>query len=194
MVTLQRQPDNPYDTHIPLVSAMTFGSSSGGLENRHQYQEETLDWLLENGSMSQEQYDQVTAEMEGWYATELKLKLFRNVTFIPGKYDLHGLLFYKGLLTIPEEKRKKGPFWNRKTITLPAQNFTIWLQGGVDLQGANGVTFSEADVYSGKTLVIYMLEQPLPLTWKQLEKQYKPIEEYQRGKEQYAMPKFEEIS
>ena len=129
--------------------------------------------------------------MGAWQQYEIELTRSKEIDLIPGAYNYEGFLFYKGLIRIPKEKRRVGPFWDAQTIVLPSQNFTTWLEGGAALMDSAAFTLTEAQVYSDDTLILYVLAQPLPMTWKQLEKNYKPVEEYQQGKERFITPTVE---
>ena len=190
-VILERKRETSFDDPVPLVGTITFGSDDGSLRSRDEYRLETLRKMAADGQLTQQQLDEITAAMGAWQQYEIELTRSKEIDLIPGAYNYEGFLFYKGLIRIPKEKRRVGPFWDAQTIVLPSQNFTTWLEGGAALMDSAAFTLTEAQVYSDDTLILYVLAQPLPMTWKQLEKNYKPVEEYQQGKERFITPTVE---
>ena len=112
------------------------------------------------------------------------------------------MLTYHGLVQIPEKKEKD--------YSLPAQNFTSWISGGVVFKDKDAITLTPEQVYGDNALVLYVLEQsftkpivvpptvptgyvevPYPTSWDDMLK-YKPIEDYQGyGRRDMAKPTFE---
>lgn len=192
MLMIQREQGVGELDPLPLTNMFTFGKSLENVAIQNQLQGETINQLFADGSLTQEQHDMVLQEMERETNLSFELEKYRTVEMIPGKYDVEAFLFYTGNIQIPAETRKEGGFLTRTTIHLPAMNFTTWLQGGVKFKAENALTFTPEQIYSDKPLVIYVLEQPLPYSWKTFEK-FTDLNEYQETYSNYAQPEFETL-
>ncbi len=196
-LAIQRQKEHELQDDVPLQSMLQFGGGSST-------DKETLLEQLEAQRDEIEQADpelyevmlQAIHDMEE--PSNAEFVQSQIIELIPGTYDIEGRLIYSGLIQIPEETRETGPFYARTKYTLPAQNFTSWMSGGVVLK--DGMTelnlplpgafvIHADDLYAENELVFYALEQPLPTKWDELEK-YQSIEEYQLYKNAYAKPEF----
>lgn len=177
ILTIARQQQTPYDSPVPYVGILEFG------QQERQGSREVLQRALENGTITQEEYDGAVAAMGEGSGTE-------TVDLVPGRYDITGFLSYYGLIEIPEDERCDGNLLTRRCETLPAQNFTTWNAGGVVLSDDWAVEFTPEDVYGNTTLVLYVLAQQLPESWTDMEN-VQHIEDYQTyERRQMVRPEF----
>lgn len=102
----------------------------------------------------------------------------------PGEYNIDAFLMRNEEFSIPAEKR--GGVIGIGGVTLPQTNLSSWITGGAKIN----FTITRAELESGRTLVLYVLEQPLPQDWETLEEYVTP-EEYQVGKENLIRPIWE---
>lgn len=177
LLTLQKQKDSIYDETMPLLNTHTFGKDNEQLETSSNQQRAALLQLYQNGTINQSTYDDLLGYLNQEQERTIKLSGIKTVDLVPGTYDIDLNLFYDGDLKIPEERRRiKTGLFSKKTIILPAQSFNSWLQGGLKTQ----ITLTPEQLYNDDLLVLYVLEQPLPKTWKELEN-YETIEDYQHS-------------
>jgi hypothetical protein len=114
------------------------------------------------------------------------------IDLIPGTYVINAFMIYDGILIIPEEKtslctKVLGVCVTGETeLILPEQNFSSWISGGVNIN----LTLTENDVYANNTLVIFVLEMPIPKTWSELQDS-PDIETYQEDKLAFLYPTME---
>ncbi|MBR9702848.1 hypothetical protein GOV10_02340, partial [Candidatus Woesearchaeota archaeon] len=192
MLMLQRQQAPGELDPIPVVNTFTFGKSLESVATQAQFQAETITQLRNDGLLTDEQFTLVTQELQRDTTIAFELEKYRTIKMIPGTYDIQAFLFYTGNIQIPAERRKEGNILSSTTINLPAMNFTTWLQGGVEFRGDKGLIFTPEQIYGPDPLVIYVLEQPLPLSWKMME-EYRDTVEYQEQFANLAQPEFETL-
>lgn len=198
VVMLQRHPDTGVDDPLPSVPTLMFGEDLEEVALDVQFEQQHLDQLLADGILDAAQHAVISNNTRSRLDMAFELEKFRDVTLIPGMYDVQAMLYYDGFFTIPKEARKvctkafcDGVINKKETVWLPEQNFSVWLLGGAEFVGGAALEFTEAQVYGPDPLVIYVLEQPLPTTWSMLENDYETYQDYQAGKEILAQPEWE---
>lgn len=189
LVMINRIPEGLVSDQSPLVSALTFGDDDADPVLDAQIDLDLIQEFYDSGQLTDEEFaflSQQTLQEAQW---AINLSRRQTIDLIPGTYTLDAMLFYTGGLYIPSEKRGGGLF--SPSVRLPEQEFPTWLQGGVQFDETNPVTFTPEEIYGPNPLVIYVLEQELPRTWSELENNYELIHEYQEGRDVLAQPRFE---
>jgi hypothetical protein len=198
MINIENQKSNPYDETIPTMgflkyqqpqttATQTTGTSPNTIQAIEKaFQEGTIDGETRNQLMEEiNKLDPVTESFTGQDKYTLELS--------PGTYDLDISLFNYNGTYIPSDTIDpcEGDLiteliCNEDPVTLPEQNFTTWLSGGIKLN----LTLNPATIYSDKKIILYVLEMPLPQSWDDMQ-ELQEIEQYQEDKLFFAIPKFE---
>ena len=180
LVTIARGKAWAYEDDVPLAGALSLGAIGGGRALGEIVAD--LDALVDQGVMTAAERDELLANLVAANGTsEGRFVAESAVDLVPGDYDLELLLLYNGRVGIPAEERCEdilGGLGGQQCVTLPAQNLTGWASGGAILTGADAVTLTTEFVYSGRPLVLFALEQPIPRTWGELEG-YQDLAQYQ---------------
>ncbi len=171
LLTINRIPDELADP-VPLLSTLTFGKDD---ENVFFSQESNIGEYLDQYDFTEEEVAIIESQSNDAIEFEATLSNSYTVRLIPADYRVEGLLFYEGNLTIPEEGKK------------PELQLPSWLQGGVL---HDSVSFSEQDIYGDNKLVFYVLENPLPQNWDDME-EYVGYRESQEEYLTWLQPRFE---
>lgn len=193
-ISIKRIKESPYESDIPIVGFLTISSSGDiTLNNVDEQKQQVLD-LYSQGKIDQKTKDELLSELLQINNTVQVVESFEEIDVVPGKYVMDAFMIYKGSINIPKETRELcagikilGICTNKKNIELPEQHFTSWVNGGAKIN----FTLTENDVYGNKQkIVLYVLEQPLPVNWVTLEG-YLSLEDYQKGKTNLLKPKLE---
>lgn len=168
--TISRQKETPYEDDVPISEILQFGQTGIGTDPTQALTQ--LEDLYRQGYLTEEEY---RFAIEGLSGTEISERPagfveIQRAGLVPGTYDLEGTLMYHGLVQIAPKIESK--------YTINGTNFTSWVSGGALLTGADALVLTSEQVYSDAPLILYILEQPLPRTWDDIE-QYQTIEEYQ---------------
>lgn len=171
LLTINRVPDEVSDP-VPLLSTLMFGKENEAVvfDQRSQIGD-----YLDQYDFSDEEIAIIESQAQDAVRFEANLQNEYSIDLIPAEYRIEGLLFYEGNLTIPKAGRK------------PELQLPSWLQGGVL---HNSITFSEQDIYSDNTLVFYVLENPLPDDWENME-DFEGVRESQQEYLSMLQPRFE---
>ena len=180
-----RQRETPYDEEVPIGGLLQFGGSSPANAARNSVEDlrAQLDMLLETGDITRDEYDQLVGDMDELVIEEEPagpVVTQQSVALVPGEYAVEGTLINTGLIQIPEDRRCQSSLGGLQETcsTLPAQNFSSWVSGGVLLTGDRTFVLTPEDIYSSKNITIFILEQPLPKTWRDMERT-QGLEQYQ---------------
>ena len=186
LVNIQRVKTSAYDDDAPQISSLQFGSSDVQIQAQVSIEDALaeIEKAYRDGKIPKDQYEQLiglVAEEEAQRepsGASLNKTIIHTVEIdlVPGEYDLQGILLYNGLLQIPKHEDKVGSWPNEQTIKYDARNFSTWASGGIKLEK---IKFNPADIYGTNNITIYVLEQPIPHTWPELQK-HQTIEEYQK--------------
>lgn len=190
-ISISRYKDSPYETDIPQIGFLTV-TRSGKTDITFDEKKQILDMYAQH-TITLEQRDEMLAELGDTEQSPQIVESLDTLEVVPGKYEVDAFMIHAGNIHIPKESRKMcvievmGICLSSKTINLPEQNFSSWINGGAKLN----FTLSKNDVYGAKdTIVIYVLEQPLPMNWKMMEN-YQSLEDYQKGKNNLLRPRLE---
>lgn len=178
--TFQRQKESAYEDDVPFAGVLSFGSAGAGPSP--QVLRQQLDALYAAGHLSQQDYEAAVADLALVDAPDAPAEPveLQVAGLVPGTYDLEGMLMRNSLMHIPAERRCEDILGglDKECYDLPELNLTGWVSGGVVLAGPDGIVLSEEFIYSDRPLVLYVLEQPVPATWAQLEA-HQDIRDYQ---------------
>ncbi|MFA5796803.1 MAG: hypothetical protein WC916_02050 [Candidatus Woesearchaeota archaeon] len=117
-----------------------------------------------------------------------------NLSIVPGTYLYDAFIVSNKPITIPKDVRSFCTIPEvlgvcipgRTEIVLNETKFDAWITGGARLN----VVLTENDVYENSILVLYVLEMPVPNSWKMIEEAQTP-EDYQQGKTFLLRPSYE---
>lgn len=179
--TLKRVDANPLDDPAPLPEFISFKVTAASYPRYPEERKAKAKELLDNGEMTQQEYDDLTTliDQEAAEATiTLEPEGNQLISLVPGRYEIEGHLLLHKNITIPEKTIcvERDPIFKTciKDQKLDQQVFPEWETGGMKLTAA----FTRDEVYSNKTMVLYILTTNPPASWDDLE----------------SMPDFEEQS
>lgn len=150
LIHMNKVPDEISEP-VPLNSTVVFGKQDEAVTYTPM---DDVSQHISELNLTQEEEALLEEQSQDALRFEAKLHEQHTVHIVPEEYQIEGLLFYEGNLTIPKAGKK------------PELQLPTWLQGGLSVED---LRFSEQDVYSDTDLVIYLLEKPLPTTWKELD-------------------------
>jgi hypothetical protein len=165
----------PYEDDVPLQTIMQFGGTgpATAAANSIKDAQAQIQQAYDAGQLSPEDYKtSMDALKETQLSPEDPKEILQSYTLelVPGSYIFQGTLVYNGLLQIPPRTVKGAE--------LPAQNFTTWQSGGLVIGASTPFVLRAEDLYAGKNITVYVLEQKVPQTWEDIEKM-QSVEEYQ---------------
>jgi hypothetical protein len=188
---MQRIKESDFEADTPLATTLQFGQGQLNMSLEDNYQDiaNEIKTALSGEQITQEEYDEILQTVQ---TAEVPLAIGGSqsqvVELAPGRYELDGTLMYAGNISIPPRTVRIFLFITR---TIEGRNLPTWQTGGIDLTGANTVTFTPEQIYDAKNLSVFVLEQPLPKTWEDIEK-FQDVNALQSyGRVNYAMPKWE---
>lgn len=192
MVMLRRIPSG-YDEEVPRVGLFTLSRKEQRFTISISAKRRELERLAAQGVLTEEQVrDWLDALNESLGKTIAKPQESFTTALAPGNYTLSAFLIHNGLIEIPKETREVcagpkvlGVCTRKKHFTLNATNFTMWMAGGAFLNESHPFRLNENMLRFNYTL--YVLEEALPKTWRDLE-QYKTPKEYVKGHELLVTP------
>ncbi|MGM5480246.1 MAG: hypothetical protein ACQESC_02190 [Nanobdellota archaeon] len=168
-LTIQKEKTSPYDEQIPAVGFAQFKGKSSSLAQQHSSLSQTdiVDELMEEADMSsadltdEEQVEIGSAldqyqENSSLHSDENEESaLTQELELVPGNYSFDISLLYYNELSFENYSKGKEEY--------PALNLSTWAQG------MNNFTFSlsEEEVYGNTSITFFVLETPLPFTWKE---------------------------
>ena len=186
MLGFQRIKDEPFDEEVPLGGFYTLSVKEQIKEAEGELRQAQA--MLESGAISQAQYDDwVDAVNRTIRLAPAQLSI--TVPLAPGNYTIEAFLLHNEPFTIPEVQREYGSWPNKKRVTLPEQNFSMWMNGGAMLNESNAFRIKPVQLYNHNTLTFRVLEQDVPTTWDDLEN-YEPLDEFLRGKRSQMLPQW----
>jgi hypothetical protein len=197
MINIDRVKEDYRETDVPIVGFMQYipPDINVTLPTVDDQKQQVMDWFnqgvineqMKNGLLLNLTLANITLTspivIEGQKYT---------MGFVPGTYSLYASMTYNGNITIPKKIEKICPVpkvlgicisgW--KTIEYPETNLPSFPNGGI----IRNFTLTENDVYGDKdTLVLYILEMPLPTSWDTMNNM-QSIEDYQNGKLAFTKP------
>ncbi len=197
-LNIARVKDDQRESDVPLVGFLlvkTANSSPKVITKDDQ--REYLNQLFNNGDINESVktsmlYDVDTAVYEPTPIIVNESEYI--VELVPGTYNIDAFMMYDSGLQIPEERTSICKsvemmgvcIGNTEDMVLPAQNFSSWITGGVNIN----ITLEENDIYRDNTLIIYVAQMPLPTTWQELTDS-PTIEQYQEDKMAFLYPTME---
>jgi hypothetical protein len=202
---LERIKETPYDDDIPLVGFTTFSAAAQNLTVALEERRSELESYVAQGLLSQAEMDDYLASYANQTPTAAPAQQRVTMLLAPGAYKVESFLIYRKQITIPEETREfcligGGPICLKKQhFTMNETNFTSWLSGGASLNEGAPYNLGANTLYrttalptaslaaASLSMTFYVLEQPRPATWKDLE-EYQTPEEFLAGKELLQEP------
>jgi len=192
-ITFNKVKQDYREDDVPMVGFILYQPLSNNVLNKSQY----LDIISQ--SLPESERDALLPEyrqtlMESGDLTPVLDEKKYSFALVPGQYEYSITMIYGGNILIPAKKdticigkRVAGVcIGQEKQVDYPAQNLTEWVSGG-----SSGLfTLTENDLYSDKTLALYVLEMPLPYDWESLST-YETPEQYQEGRTFLSRPRFE---
>lgn len=164
VLQIARIKETQLDEDIPLISVFQLGGTGAGAAANAGLDDARaqLDALLQQGVITRADYDSLVRDIaqvqqQNQEAVRSTITDTFTLEVIPGAYNVDGTLMYVGLVQIPEKRTND--------YTLPAQNFSSWVSGGVLLTGADAFNLTPQQVYGDGSIMIYVLEQKIPQTW-----------------------------
>jgi len=197
LLTITRLNETPYEDDVPLVGFTTLALADQNMSRAIAEQQRQLEQLQKQGLLTEQ-------DVADWFDEMSNRKVIPsqpNVTFslAPGRYKLEAYLFHNDQVSLSEETRSYcagpkvlGVCANTKHFTLNATNFTTWLSGGAFLNESHPFALTPNALYNFKNYTLYLLEEEIPATWKELEAYVDP-QSYARGKELLMMPQPGEV-
>ena len=177
-----------YDEDIPLAGFLSLSLQQQNLTADIEAKRLQLEQLKEQGVLTEED---VRAYLDALNQSPTSLQAPPQPTatllLAPGNYTLDAFLLYNTPFSIPSEKRTYGTFLSKKTVVLPEQNFTSWLSGAASLNGSEPFVLTPEQLYQSTNLTLFVVEQPIPKNWAELEK-YKTPAEFLAGMRQKEEP------
>lgn len=180
ILTFAREKEKPHDERVPWAGILQFGTI-GDTASERGNQRYVIEEAYREGSITQAQYAAALETIDSTDPGRVDSGMTRTIDLVPGRYEVLGLLSYNGLVVIPKEEfcEDIDPLGIiQECGTIQASNFSSWLTGGAIFEGANMLTLTEEFIYSNKSLTLFMLEQPLPVSWSAME-EYQNIETFQ---------------
>lgn len=181
---------------LGLLRFGNLSSSKGSSDTSTQVAELTanLQLALQNNAITPEEYAQLLAQLKSAQKTDnsteeatvvdpadLQIISETDLDIVPGKYTLDSTLIYNKKVMIPYMKKctcafsikdpldpTKDKCVKQSCTDLDAKNFTSWISGGNLFGENNPMIFTEEDVYSNSTFVLYVAEQPIPTNWDEM--------------------------
>jgi hypothetical protein len=200
LFSIEKVLENPYEDMIPLVGFIKYQHPGTKLIIKQSMINSNvtlsaIEEAYQQGTISTEDRDRIlndinSANVVTEEIAEPTKKYFLSLA--PGNYNMDiSLVSYNGI-SIPSEFRDPCPddfvgnlLCDEDPILLPAQNFSIWMTGGL----VNELELSPNVIYSDKKIIIYIFEMPTPTSWTDLDN-LKGVEDYQVDKLMYVLPKF----
>jgi hypothetical protein len=189
-LNIARIKEDSRDGDVPLVGFMVYKHNNVTIRTiTRQDQIDQINKLFSEGLIEQAVKDSMLADLNLLPNNPVQQIVQDNqeyiMDFVPGTYNIDAFTMYNGPVTVAAETKTFCPVpkilgicvAGEKTLNLPQQNFSSWINGGVK----TSVVLTENDVYSNNTLVIFVAEMPLPTNWDMLEKS-PTIEDYQKDK------------
>lgn len=212
MISLSRHKENSLVSDVPVVGFLVYKNQSSNSRTdviSIDDQKSQIMKLFNDGKIDGATKDQMFSDLE-----DLQNSIMQNnktipgsaladantensdykLDFVPGTYSSDLFMIYNNNIHIPAETRSICPLprvlgvciTGEKTIDLPEQDFDSWINGGSNID----FTLSENDVYSNSTLVLYVLEMPIPTNWDMMQN-YQAPQQYQQGKTFLLKPKLQ---
>ena len=192
IMTFSKKLENVYDEEVPMAGFISYQTEEISLSGisytvediQEQFDAEIIDSITRDALIDiindQSNTETVTKPQEKY--------VFK---LVPGEYEIDGSLFDYNKIMIPEHEEEVCPddligslICNEGPMVLPAQNFSMWIDGGVK----TNITLTPNQIYNEKPITLYVLEMNLPNSWPDLMNSQE-IDEYQKGKEFYVVPK-----
>ena len=206
-LNLNRVKDDPRESDVPLVGFTVIKNDAAQASKLPTLQDQTdyINKLFSDGVIDANTRDGMLSDADiaqsqtaDYGAQE---SIIPNDTadyvmdFVPGTYSIDAFSMYNGLITIPKKTMNicagvtvlGSCVGSTKNVDLPEQNFSNWVDGGVQMN----FTLNANDVYANNTLVLFMIEIPLPTNWDELQNA-PSIEEYQADKLALLQPTVEQ--
>lgn len=189
-LNLARMKNDASESDVPLVSFIQYSSPDTRIRmpTLDERRQQVIDWF-NNGQITQEAKDNLLLDLalanSSFEPADFSSEEYK-MSLVPGKYSLDAFMTYKGNITIPKKTERICPIPEvlgicipgRIVIEYPEQHFDTWPNGGAMIN----FTLTENDIYGDRdTLVLYMLEMPIPSTWDMMEKM-QTLQQYQEGK------------
>jgi len=176
LVTFTRLNETPYDEEAPLGGFYTF--SIANITRAAENKQADLVRMRDKGLISEAQYQQWLDALNESFEFQKQPSVTAKLP--PGNYTVDAYLLYFEPFTIPETKKSYGSWPFKKTITLPEQNFSVWMSGGAVINESRPFEVLPDTLYAANNLTFVVKEEPVPKSWEDLE-QYKGVAGFSSG-------------
>ena len=188
-LTVQKLKEDPRESDVPVVGFTAYKTADSQtktvtLQDQQDYINKMYTDGLINDTIKQQMLNDLSSYPLTATTTQGTVPQEYTMEFVPGQYSIDAFMLYSGTVNIPAEdmhicavKIAGVCVSGEKTITLPAQSFNSWMNGGININ----MTLSESDVYSNSSIVIFVAETPLPKNWDDLQNA-PSIEQYEQDK------------
>ncbi len=181
IVNIARIKESPYDEDQPLVGFFTLSTQNQTMGLDLAARKAELQTLKDRGVLTDQDVQDYLAALNQSNGTLLSPEQ-PNVTLqlAPGEYTIDAYLLHTKPLEIPEETSAfclaggGSTCIGKQTMTLPATNFSSWLAGGASLNESQPWQLPQNILYAHGSYTLYVLEQPLPASWHDLESYQTP--------------------